>query len=245
MKDQEQAIATTAEATREGSSTRRLPGAGHAPGPDSLGAALKDLNLGERLALARYQRGLTQKQLSELVGKSRATIIQYEQGRLQPPVQQIEVMAKALRVAPELIAFGRQGITGLPQSSAGVASLPEIQLDGEEEIVSGGYGFAESLVEQFAIERDVARVYILADPAPAFGLAEGDRVIVNPEPELSREGRLYALRAPGGVAVARLLPSLAAAADDVNLNGSYGETRSCKRSALTVLGVIVGMIRAS
>ena len=79
----------------------------------------------------------------------------------------------------------------------------------------------------------------------AFGLAEGDRVIVNPELELSREGRLYALRAPGGVAVARLLPSLAAATDDVNLNGSYGETRSCKRSALTVLGVIVGMIRAS
>src|SRR5689334_17522303 len=84
------------------------------------------LTLGERLAIARLRKGLTQKQFSELVGKSRATIIQYEQGRLQPPLQQIEKMAKALEVAPELIAFGRQGLTGLPEESASVSSIPEV-----------------------------------------------------------------------------------------------------------------------
>ena len=44
--------------------------------------------LGDRLAFLRRQRGFTQKQFSELVGKARATIIQYEQGRLQPPTSE-------------------------------------------------------------------------------------------------------------------------------------------------------------
>lgn len=238
----------TGEAKRDPAS--KWPATGGIPGSGSFGEALKDLNIGQRLALARHQRGMTQKQLSELVGKSRATIIQYEQGRLQPPVQQIEVMASVLRVSPELIAFGRQGITGLPQGSTKVASLPEVRLEsrdgqqGQDEQVSGGYGFAEDLVDQFGIERIGARVFVVADPAPAFGLASGDRIIVNPEPTLRKEARIYAFRGPNGLVVARVLPSFTDSPDDVNLNGPYGETRSCKRGELTVLGLIVGTIRA-
>src|SRR3954453_14499887 len=71
--------------------------------------SLQVLTLGERIAIARHERGLTQKQLSERVGKSRATIVQYEQGRLQPPLDQIKIIARELDVAPELIAFGLLG----------------------------------------------------------------------------------------------------------------------------------------
>lgn len=212
-----------------------------APDPDRI---LQGLDLGERLALARYQRGLTQKQLSELVGKSRGTIVQYEQGRLQPPLQQIEAMARVLDVAPELIAFGRQGITGLSRESASVTSLPEVEIDGREEVVSGGHGLSKALVDHLGLAPEDARVYVLGEAAPAFGLAKGDRIIVNGETGLDQENRLYALRTPGGLAVARLLPSLSASSSDVNLNGGHGETASYDPSELNVLGVVVGSIQA-
>lgn len=211
------------------------------PDPDRI---LQGLDLGQRLALARQQRGLTQKQLSELVGKSRGTIVQYEQGRLQPPLQQIEAMAKVLDVAPELIAFGRQGITGLGRQSASVSSLPEVEIDGREELVSGGHGLSKALVDHLGIAPGDARVYVLCEAAPAFGLAKGDRIIVNGEAGLDQENRLYALRTPSGLAVARLLPSLSASSSDVNLNGGHGETASYDPRQLNVLGVVVGSIQA-
>lgn len=209
--------------------------------PDRI---VQALDLGQRLALARQQRGLTQKQFSELVGKSRATIIQYEQGRLQPPLQQIQKMAEVLEVAPELIAFGRQGITGLGRETASVTSLPEVELDGPEEVVSGGHGLSQNLVDHLGIEPGGARIYVLAEAAPAFELAKGDRIIVNGQKSLTQKNRLYALRTEHGIAVARLLPNLAASSTHLNLNGGHGETAAYDPRDLNVLGVVVGSIQA-
>lgn len=205
---------------------------------------LRSLSLGQRLALARQRKGLTQKQLSELVGKSRATVVQYEQGRLQPPVQQIETMARVLDVPPELIAFGRQGLTGLSNDSAGVTSIRELTLDGENESVRGGHGLSHALVSHLGIEPGNAAIYVLSEAAPAFGLTKGDRIIVKPGSELVDEGRLYALGKRSGVAVAQLVPTLSTSSSRVNLNSGYGETTSYEPGELRVLGVIVGSIQA-
>lgn len=65
--------------------------------------------VGRRIAAARVLKGLTQKQLAERISKKKATVIQYEQGRLNPPIPVIQGIAKALDVQPEFIAFGQQG----------------------------------------------------------------------------------------------------------------------------------------
>ena len=205
---------------------------------------LRVLDLGQRLALARQRKGLTQKQLSELVGKSRATIVQYEQGRLQPPVQQIETMAQVLDVPPELIAFGRQGLTGLGHDNASVTSLPEVELGTDGETVSGGHGFASGLVKHLGVEPGKARVYVLGVSAPVFGLGRGDRVIVNAGAGLEGEDRLYAVRTPSGVTVARLVPQLSTTSKRVNLTSGHGEAMSHDRGEVDVLGVVVGSIQA-
>jgi transcriptional regulator with XRE-family HTH domain len=211
------------------------------PGPDRV---LSALTLGQRLALARQRQGWTQKELSERVGKSRATVIQYEQGRLQPPVQQIETMAKVLDVPPEMIAFGRQGLTGLDSDSAGVTSLLEVEIDDKGETVRGGHGLASSLIEHLGVDREHARIYVLASAAPSFGMAKGDRIIVNATTELTQEHRLYALGTRSGVAVARLHARLSTSSSRVNLNSGYGETASYDPGELTVLGLVVGSIQA-
>lgn len=205
---------------------------------------LRLMDLGQRLAMARQREGLTQKQLSELVGKSRATIVQYEQGRLQPPVQQIETMAKVLNVPPELIAFGRRGLTGLRHDNAAVTSLPEVEIGADCETVSGGHGFASGLVKHLGVEPGKTRVYVLGGGAPLFGMERGDRVVVKARAGLDSEGRLYAFRTPSGVTVARLVPQLSTTSRRVNLTGGHGETMSHDRDEVDVLGLVVGSIQA-
>lgn len=62
--------------------------------------------IGERLASARQQRGLTRKDLgitSQLTGQTVANI---ETGRMIPRVDTVEMLARALDVTPSWLAFG-------------------------------------------------------------------------------------------------------------------------------------------
>lgn len=211
--------------------------------PDE-GRVLAIAGLGGRIALARERKGLTQRELSERLGKSRGTIVQYEQGRIEPPLRQVEALAEILEVSPEMLAFGRQAIAGLTASDAKVHSIPEMVLESDKVVASGAYGLPESLVGDFGIDPDLALVFPLDHAAPAFGLAARDRVIVKAGEELEKEGQLYALRTPRGLRIVRLLPSLSAQAEAVKLNDGNGETHSYERDKLEVLGRVVGSIRA-
>jgi transcriptional regulator with XRE-family HTH domain len=202
---------------------------------------LRMVGIGGRIALARQNKGWTQKELSERLGKSRGTIVQYEQGRIEPPIRQIEAMAELLDVAPELLAFGRQGITGLSEKTADVAPVLEVRAG----VVIGAYGLPERLVSDFGIDPDGATVFVLEHAASAFGLAAGDRIIVNNGTQLDREDALYALRTRRGVDVVRLLPNLSTHDEAVKINDGSGETRSYEQDELDVLGRIVGSIRAA
>ena len=203
------------------------------------------MSVGERIALARKAMGWTQQDLSDRVGKSRATVVQYEQGRLQPPVQQIEVMAKVLEVSPEYIAFGRQGIVGLEGDTAGVTAVPEVEYREKEETVTGAYGLPASIIDHLGLVPEGSRVVVLTQAAPHFHCAAGDRLIVSPDAALAHEHSVYALRTWRGVEVVRLLPSLSDRRDVVNLNDASGQSRSYERTELNVLGRVMGTIRAA
>lgn len=65
------------------------------------------IDVGKRIALARKKkRKINQKQLSEELGKSRGTIVQYELGMISPPLAMIQKLAEVLREQPEWLAFG-------------------------------------------------------------------------------------------------------------------------------------------
>ena len=217
------------------------------PSPANEGRSQRLGEVGTRIALARQNRGWTQSELGTRVGKSRGTINLYEQGKVEPPLGQIDALAKVLEVSPELLAFGRQGITGLPQSTADVVSVPEAsfgELEGEESL-SGAYGLTEALVSDLGIARDRARIVKLAHAAPAFGLAAGDRIIVNLGNRLDEEDQLYVLRTRRGLEVVRLVPNLSTREGAVKINDGRGETHSYERRDLEVLGRVVGSIRAA
>lgn len=203
---------------------------------------LRTAQLGARLAVARQACGLTQKQLSERVGKARATIVQYEQGRLQPPIHQVELMAEVLGVAPEFLAFGHQGLTGLDASTATVAPLPQLEYRSGELVVTGGYALADDLVEQWNIDREGARVLVLSEAAPAFDLRAQDRVLVNPVEELTHEHGLYVLLTERGPELIRLSPRFSARVDVVKFTDASGHSHSLASGELHPIGLVVAVI---
>lgn len=57
----------------------------------------------------RKERGLTQKQLADIVGVSASMITQYESGKFTPRMNKLEKIANALQVAPEVLLNGAEG----------------------------------------------------------------------------------------------------------------------------------------
>jgi ribosome-binding protein aMBF1 (putative translation factor) len=69
--------------------------------------------MGDRLLRARTARGLGSRQLSEEAGLSDGTVSALETGRRgTPTIDTVEVLARALGVTPEWLAWGR-GKSGL------------------------------------------------------------------------------------------------------------------------------------
>lgn len=56
------------------------------------------MTIGERIKVYRKLAGLTQKELGELAGVATGTIQQYELGKRQPRIEQLEKIATALNV---------------------------------------------------------------------------------------------------------------------------------------------------
>ena len=63
-------------------------------------------NIGERISWLRRLRGLKQKDLAELVGKSKATIASIEGGKLDLSINQLGTYAGALGVKPKSLIMG-------------------------------------------------------------------------------------------------------------------------------------------
>lgn len=62
--------------------------------------------VGERLAAARQQRGLTRKALGIAAQLTGQTVANIETGRMIPQVHTVEMLAGALGVSPSWLAFG-------------------------------------------------------------------------------------------------------------------------------------------
>lgn len=61
------------------------------------------LKLGERIAILRKDRGLTQVQLADILGYSQQQILSFEKGRRRVPVSALPGLSKALGVSIEEI----------------------------------------------------------------------------------------------------------------------------------------------
>lgn len=71
------------------------------------------MTIGDRISVIRRQRNMTQEELAEKLGVTKATISKYELGRRQLRVEQLEAIASALNTnAENLIGCGEDVCRG-------------------------------------------------------------------------------------------------------------------------------------
>ena len=201
--------------------------------------------MGGRIAWARLRKKMTQKALSQLTEKSRATIVQYEQNRIEPPVSSVVALSKALNVSPEFLAFGRHGLDGISNAAEEIVTVPEIMLGRDGEYASGGFAFPRKMMESFGAQVNGTKVFVLMQDAPAFQFRGGDRLIVNtkvttPIPDYD----MYLLKTPSALEVVRCEPNLTHN-KEVTFTGSKGQQFKVDPKDLTFVGAILGSVRQS
>lgn len=116
------------------------------------------MTIGERIKQVRNEKGLTQKQLGELSKTSEGTVRQYEIGKRQPRIEQLQAIAAALGVSP-LYLLGDETAT---MSQADIAASMGL----EDYLKSLGYEFIvgyeyKGEEHDLCIDRKRKRLYLL------------------------------------------------------------------------------------
>lgn len=200
--------------------------------------------IGGRVAYARLRKEMTQVELGALVSKSRATIVQYEQNNITPPVEVIETLARHLGVEPEFIAFGKQGISGMKNASEEVVIVPEITFGKDGEYASGGYGLPRKMADQFGVSRTGCKVYVLGQDAPAFDLRAGDRLITDTKADsFSAHHDFYLVRSGGRAELIRREPAFEKSGKKVTIVTANGKAHTVDPAQIEFIGTVIGSVR--
>lgn len=213
---------------------------------DVAGAAdhIDTSTLGGRMAWARLRRNMTQKELARLTSKSRATIVQYENDEINPPLAAVAVIAQKLGTSPSYIAFGENVVEGVSNREVEMVSFPEYTMGKDGTFASSVFAFSKTYIDSLGVDSEKIAAYVLNRDAPHFGLHENDRLIVDTAlTSPSDERDMYLLQTPAGLEVVRVEPDLTGRSKAVQMTGSKGQSMSAKLGDLTILGAIISSIR--
>lgn len=81
-------------------------------------------DVGQRIKNLRKQKPMSQALLAELIGVDRRTVINYEQGDTEPPLEKIENIAKVFGVSTDYIRHGKPTSTKVPVYGRVAAGIP-------------------------------------------------------------------------------------------------------------------------
>lgn len=200
-------------------------------------------SVGERIKWARERRDLTQKELAHMAGKSRASVVQYEQNRIAAPLSVIDDLARVLNVAPEYLAFGRAGISGIVNAQEEVEVIEEISSGKDGIFTSGGWAIPRSMFSDYsALVNSKIKLKSLNADEPGFNLARGDRVVIDTKSGLTKDG-LYLVNSSFGSRLVRIRMGFTANGLVTLINGVDGSTETVDPSALDVVGLVIGEFR--
>jgi repressor LexA len=88
--------------------------------------------LGKRIKMLRNKKPMSQAFLAEQIGVDRRTIINYEHGETEPPLEKIEEMARVFDISPDYIRYGKPTETKIPVYARVAAGIP---LEAVEDII--------------------------------------------------------------------------------------------------------------
>jgi transcriptional regulator with XRE-family HTH domain len=141
---------------------------------------LLDLStMGGRIAWARIRKELRQEDVADRLGKSRATVVQYEKNNIMPPIPEVERLAATLDVSPEFLAFGRQGVDAVRNNKTTMVTVPEMSMGGKRLFQSGEAALPKRFFEKQDISPERTRMFVLDHDEDEFMFFEGDSIAVD------------------------------------------------------------------
>ncbi len=177
----------------------------------------KKINL--RLVLSRKNSGLTQKQLSRLVGVSEPTMNHYETGKRVPPVETLLNLAKILDCDAGWLLTGQEAtVQKSPPSSevredaGGFVFVPQYELA----LLENGTSIkSDQVVDHLAFKRDWIVQELRSAPdqlllirctgdAMEPTVKADDLLLIDRSPEKRREDGVYLIHIDGGLYVRRV-----------------------------------------
>lgn len=201
--------------------------------------------LGGRMSFARLRSKLTQAEVAQKLEKSRATVVQYEQNNILPPLNVVEEMAELLGVTPSFLAYGEASVPGLHRSSMEMVTFGERRVAKDGNAVVSAYAFSRELTDDLGVAPENIEAFVLSHDAPAFELRAGDRLFIDKSitsPVHDRD--TYLLKTGNGVEVVRVEPMLTAKkGGEIQMSGPKGQSWSVKESELEFVGAIVATLR--
>ena len=112
---------------------------------------MKNESIGERIRQKRKLKGLTQAELSELLGNSEMTVRRWESNRRSPRLEEIDQLAKALDTTPEYLSNGDTNvdIKDLKIETTRSEGMATIRIGKDRDVTAPatpeGYAFLERL----------------------------------------------------------------------------------------------------
>ncbi len=210
---------------------------------DAVGVADRadTTTMGGRMAFARLRKGLRQE---DVVGKSRATVVQYEANNIKPPTEVVEDVAKVIGVSPSFLAFGEQTVP-VYGKEVDVIAGPEMRIGKNGAAPVSGFALSRDLVESYGVDEGKLVAYVMNHDADAFGLRSGDRAFVNTaihKPDGNHD--LYLLNTGHGIEIVRVEPTVSSKASTVvKMVGPKGQPLQARINELKFIGAVVATLR--
>lgn len=91
---------------------------------------LKTDTVGTRISNSRTMAGLTQMELSKIVGRGRSAVAQWERDDAEPPLELFRIMAKQFKTTAQYLAFGvttEPGVVYPSPEELGYTLVPEMR----------------------------------------------------------------------------------------------------------------------
>lgn len=212
------------------------------PNDDRLNAT-PESKRGGRIKKARAASGLSQEQLAVEIGKVRPTIVQYEAGKITPPIEVIEKIAEVLDVSPAYLAFGAIAETDIESRSDHI-SLPigiwnNEHIKWEDHII-----LPAGTVKELEWEKQLLSAIRLDIGSAYLGLGVGDLLIIEADvSEVCADGRIYVFPSSGGIMAMRSEALPNGNDHSVVLSGPNGQSLTPDKAPETI-GRVIGQIRS-
>lgn len=196
--------------------------------------------IGARINYARRVVGMTQQELAARTGKARTTLAQYESNAIDPSVEALDLIAKALAVRPEFLAFGTSDLAGRTTYHTG----PSIRWDGNAKLPPLVTSKTQTAVLKIGPVLERSFLVPVEHDAPEFGFSAGeDTLIVDTSvKEAAPDRRIYLLESSVGIEPMRCEPRFGQS-NALRFTGPDGQTYELTPSDVRVQGVVLGSIK--